>query len=230
VSNRQGKEYKMPVLLIQPWSVPVFKTTLPPDVLQTMIKISDLVIADKEATPWGKELTGQIETELLIENNILYQTGVIDFFSGMIRQFVIACRCQMFPGSIDVVKREEWLTQILTMWIVSQKPGEYNPEHQHLNCQISSVMYLKVPKMLPSRKEHTQSVDGSINFTSNASRDVVFSKSNISISPQVGDFYIFGAEQQHSVYPYRCKEGQEDVERRSISFNAIFSAEEHQLS
>ena len=47
---------------------------------------------------------------------------------------------------------------------------------------------------------------------------------NIAIPPQVGDFYIFGAQQQHEVYPYRCKEGQEDVERRSISFNAVFQS------
>ena len=38
--------------LIQPWSVPVMKITLPPHVLQTMIEISDLVIADKEAIHW----------------------------------------------------------------------------------------------------------------------------------------------------------------------------------
>ena len=51
------------------------------------------------------------------------------------------------------------------------------------------------------------------------------SSPSISIPPQVGDFYIFGAEQQHAVYPYRCEEGQEDVERRSISFNAVFESE-----
>ena len=39
-----------------------------------------------------------------------------------------------------------------------------------------------------------------------------------------GDFYIFGAQQQHAVYPYRCVEGQKDVERRSISFNAVFQS------
>ena len=43
----KDKEYEMQVQMIQPWSVPVFKTTLPPNVLQTMIEISDQVIADK---------------------------------------------------------------------------------------------------------------------------------------------------------------------------------------
>ena len=40
----------------------------------------------------------------------------------------------------------------------------------------------------------------------------------------MGDFYIFGAQQQHAVYPFRCAEGQKETERRSISFNAIFQS------
>ena len=96
--------------------------------------------------------------------------------------------------------------------------------HIHTQCQISTVMYLKIPKMLPSKKEHRPLDDGSILFASNASRDVDFSVPNIVIHPAVGDFFIFGAQQQHSVYPFRCAEGQKDVERRSISFNAIFQS------
>jgi len=214
-----GKEYEMKYDLIQPWSVPVMKTTLPSNVLQTMIEISDLIIADKGAISWGEYLAGQIENELLIEHNILEQTGVMDFFLGAVRQFIIMCKFQM-----NEIQQEEWLVQMLRMWIVSQQPGEYNPLHTHLNCQISSVMYLKVPKMLPDRKEHRQGNDGSIFFVSNASRDTNFSSPDITYPPQVGDFYIFGAHQQHAVYPYRCEEGQEDVERRSISFNAIFQS------
>lgn len=225
-TKKQGKEkdkvYEMEVTLIQPWSVPIFKTTLPPDILQTMIKISDQIIADKNATSWGVNLAGQIDTELMVEHDILEEAGVISFFLGAVQQFVIQCKCQMMPNLIDEVQREEWLIQMLTMWIVSQQPEEYNPMHIHTQCQISTVMYLKVPKMLPSRKEHRQGDDGSILFVSNSSRDIDFSVPNITIPPQVGDFFIFGAQQQHSVYPYRCKEG--DPERRSISFNAIFQS------
>ena len=108
---------------------------------------------------------------------------------------------------------------MLTMWIVSQQPGEYNPMHIHTQCTVSTVMYLKIPKMLPSRKEHRPNDDGSILFASNASRDVDFSNPNTTYHPRVGDFFIFGAQQQHAVYPYRCAEGQKDVERRSVSFN-----------
>ena len=225
LAKKQGKgekRYEMNIQLIQPWSVPVFKTTLPPEILQTMIEISDQVIADKDSKSHGGYLAGQIEKELLVEHNILEQTGVMGFFLGAVRQFIITCKCNMMPGFEQAIQKEEWLTQMLTMWIVSQQPNEYNPIHIHTECQISSVMYLKVPKMLPSKKEHRPLDDGSILFVSNASRDVDFSVPNIAIPPQVGDFYIFGAQQQHSVYPYRCAEG--DPERRSISFNAVFQS------
>ena len=220
----KDKAYEMEVSLIQPWSVPIFKTTLPPEILQTMIEISDQVIADKDAKSHGEYLAGQIDSELLVEHNLLEQTGVMGFFLGAVRQFVIQCKCQMMPQPhhVEAIQREEWLIQMLTMWIVSQQPGEYNPMHIHTQCQISTVMYLKVPKMLPSKKEHRPLDDGSILFVSNTSRDLDLSVPNIVIPPQVGDFFIFGAQQQHAVYPYRCEEG--DPERRSISFNAIFQS------
>ena len=224
LAKKQGKEeqrYDLTYELIQPWSVPVMRTTLPPDVLQTMIELSDQILADKKAQSWGQHLAGQIDTELLVEPDSLKQTGVLGFFLGAIRQFVIQCKCQQMPGSIEAIQQEEWHTQLLSMWIVSQKPGEYNPMHFHTSCQISSVMYLKIPEMIPSRKEHRRD-DGSILFVSNSSRDIEFSSPQLIFPPQVGDFFIFGANQQHAVNPYRCEEGQEDVERRSISFNAVF--------
>ena len=228
LTKKQGKkEYNMPGQLLQSWSVPVMRTSLPPDILQTMIEISDLVIADKESKNYGHALAGQIETELEIEFKILEQTGIMDFFLQTVRQFVIQCKCQQMPGFEQVILKEEWMIQMITMWIVSQQPNEYNPLHVHANCQISSVMYLKVPKMLPQRKQDSTSTipaDGSIVFVSNSSRDLDLSTPIMILPPQVGDFYIFGAQQQHAVYPYRCAEGQKETERRSISFNAIFQS------
>jgi len=219
-----GKEktYEMHIDLIQPWSVPIFKTTLPPDVLQMMTEISDQIIADKDAETWGPNLAGQIETELKVEHEILKQTGVMGFFMGAIREFVIRCKMQQMPDRIPEIRAEQWLTQMLTMWIISQQPGEYNPIHLHTQCTVSAVMYLKVPKMVPSKKEHRPYDDGSISFISNASTDIDFSVPNYTIRPKVGDFFMFGAHQLHLVYPYRCEEG--DPERRSISFNAVFQS------
>ena len=225
-SKKQGiqPQYEISLTMLQPWSTPVMKTELPPEVLQTMIKISDEIIADKEAKSHGHNLAGQIDTELLIEHDFLEQSGMMGFFLGAVRQYVMMCKCQQFPDHVEAMKKEEWLTQMMSMWIVSQYPNEYNPAHLHTQCQISTVMYLKVPEMLPSRKEHRAKDDGSILFFGNASRDIDLSVPQLVCPPKVGDFYIFGAHQQHAVYPYRCAEGQKETERRSISFNAIFQS------
>ena len=214
---------KMPLRMIQPWSVPVLHTKLPDEILQKMIDISDLVIDDEKSLSHGHNLAGQIETELLVDHEILKNVGVFEFFHDVIQQYVIQQKCQQYPFNVEQVQRETWLVNMLSMWVVSQQPNEYNPLHHHTECQISAVMYLKIPKLKKERKEHRRSVDGAITFVGNSSLDIDFSHPNITIVPTVGDFFIFGSNQQHSVNPYRCEEG--DTERRSVSFNAIFSSE-----
>ena len=214
---------KMPLKMIQPWSVPVLHTKLPDEILQKMIDISDLVIDDEKSLSHGHNLAGQIETELLVDHEILKNAGVFEFFHDVIQQYVIQQKCQQYPFNVEEIKKENWLVQMLSMWVVSQQPNEYNPLHHHTECQISAVMYLKIPKLKKERKEHRRSVDGAITFVGNSSLDIDFSHPNITIVPTVGDFFIFGSNQQHSVNPYRCEEG--DTERRSVSFNAIFSSE-----
>ena len=85
-------------------------------------------------------------------------------------------------------------------------------------------MHLKVPEMLTPKKQHRAADDGSLVFHSNWSGNFELSTPSISFLPKVGDFYIFGAQQQHLVYPYRCAEGQEEVERRSVSFNSTYKS------
>ena len=225
-AKKQGeeKQYEMNLTMLQPWSTPVMKTKLPSEVIHTMTEISDKVLADKNAESWGGNLAGQIETELVVEHDILKQTKMMGFLMSAVREFIIMCKCQQMPEYIEAIRKEEWLTQMLSCWIVSQYPNEYNPAHLHTQCQVSSVMYLKVPEMLPSRKEHRVNDDGSILFFGNASRDIDLSVPQMVCKPAVGDFYIFGAHQQHAVYPYRCAEGQKETERRSISFNSIFQS------
>ena len=211
---------KMPLIMIQPWSVPVMNTTLPPEILQKMIDISDSVIDDEKSLSHGHNLAGQIETELLVDHEILKNAGVYEFFHDVIQQYVIQQKCQQYPYDIELIQAERWLVNMLSMWVVSQQPNEYNPIHVHTECHLSSVMYLKVPKFEPSKKTHRSSDDGSITFISNGSIDTEFSTPTITITPTVGDFFIFGSKQLHTVYPYRCEEG--DPERRSVSFNAIY--------
>ena len=221
--DKNKKSYEMPMLLLQPWSVPVLQSKLPQEVLDVMIKISDDIINDKESISHGEYLAGQVDTELRVPHELLHDAKIMEFFNGFCEHFIRTVKCQQYPYDVGRVQAEKLFVQMLTMWIVSQQPNEYNPIHIHTECQLSCVMYLKVPKFEPPRKAHRNSDDGSITFISNSPKDSEFGASPITIRPSVGDIFIFSAAQQHGVYPYRCTEG--DPERRSISFNAIFETE-----
>ena len=47
-AKKQGiqPQYEISLTMLQPWSTPVMKTELPPEVLQMMIKISDQILSD----------------------------------------------------------------------------------------------------------------------------------------------------------------------------------------
>ena len=221
--KKNSEAYEMDIKLLQPWSVPVLATKLPNPILGKMLEISDEILDDsKQQQSWGSNLAGQIKSEFLVPHEKLYEAGIMHFFMDTIRQFIIQCKCQMNPWKEEDVHAETWMTQMLSMWIVSQYPNEYNPMHLHTQCHVSSVMYLKVPKFEPAIKSHRSDDDGSILFVNSAGRDVELSTPNFHVSPKVGDYYIFGAHQQHAVYPYRCSEG--DPDRRSVSFNAIYKS------
>ena len=85
-------------------------------------------------------------------------------------------------------------------------------------------MYLKIPEFLPARKSHSNHDDGAIGFTNNVGKDLLWGIPTMTLQPNVGDFFLFPASQQHFVYPFRTADGK--GERRSVSFNAVFSNEE----
>ena len=70
------------------------------------------------------------------------------------------------------------------------------------------------PSMLPSK----------ITFVNSTCNDSGLVSPQFSWRPQVGDFFIFPAQQSHFVYPFRTADGK--GERRSVSFNAIFATED----
>jgi uncharacterized protein (TIGR02466 family) len=154
---------------------------------------------------------------------ILKQEDLLEFFLEVCNNFVIQAFYQAYPFDRGQIDGEKWQTQLSNMWINSQKDNEYFPIHKHTNCVISSVMYLKIPEYLPDRRlyQHNLTQDGSVTFTNNVSSNRIWAHPIMSVLPQVGDLFIFPAEQLHEVSPFRTADGK--GERRSISFNADFS-------
>ena len=225
-AKKQGENFEMHFELLQPWSTFVLKTTLPPPILEKMIRITDKIVDNAEnEKSHGHNLAGQIKDELWVDHEILVREELMGFFLDVSRNFVVQQTCQSKPLEKQAILDDEWYTQMLSMWIISQKDNEYNPCHVHTECALSTVMYLKIPEYLPSRKSHRED-DGAINFINNCSKDPLWGNSTLTIQPQVGDFFIFSSYVQHFVYPFRTEDG--GGERRSVSFNAVFSSKSEQ--
>ena len=213
------------VEFIQPWADVLMRTKLPDDVLEGMLEITDQVLQNPDRENWGKNLAGQIEDEPLIPHQMMmdYKLGnngsVFNWLMNCVGEYVKSCSKQQATSSDwDKVKGVEWLTQMKSCWAVSQWEGEYNPIHIHTECQLSTVLYLKVPEFLPPTKPERDD-DGSIVFIGSSGINSSLTRNLIKWKPKVGDFFIFPAHLQHCVYPFKT-EG--DQERRSVSFNADF--------
>ncbi len=225
------EEFELQVELLQPWSTFVMKTKLPPPILEKMLKITDEIVENPESfSPF--QAFASIKEEFSIEQEILKHEDLTEFFSAVIRKFVIQQTLQMnpFEGDIENILNDEWYIEILNMWCISQKDNEYQPIHHHqLHMRsCSSVMYLKIPEYLPKENpaSNATSEDGAITFINNTARDSFWGAPSMTIQPTVGDLLIFPASMSHYVNPFRTVDGR--GERRSVSFNASFSSKSMQ--
>jgi len=104
--------------------------------------------------------------------------------------------------------------KILSLWVVRQFKGEYNPIHYHQG-DISGVGYIKLPKdmilnkLIKNKKHKT---NGTIDFI-NGQKNFL-SKSIYNVIPKVGELILFPNYLMHTAYPFNV-----DGERRSFSFN-----------
>ena len=106
-------------------------------------------------------------------------------------------------------------TTILMSWVNFMKAGEFNPPHTHPDCDLSSVLFIKIPEALKEEQKKfigTGSGPGSLSFTYGEFQPHIIS--GRSFFPEEGDLFIFPATLTHFVTPF-MSEG----ERISMSAN-----------
>ena len=220
--NAVNPKHQLNVTIIQPWSNIIVKFKMPKPIFEDFSALYDTVMEDKETTNFGTKLVGQVVSEPYVNpNNLDKHLTFKQFCYDAVRNFVTTQKRQNWqhePDRIKEIENDQLFTKITSMWFVNQKPGEYNPIHVHTGCKISAIAYLKTPKFQEKgRKEHYDT-DGKLSFTNNTGADFHWTNDIAHFSPVAGDFYIFGALQQHMVWPYRSTK--EDDLRVSMSFNA----------
>jgi len=153
-------------------------------------------------------LAGRIDSELDIIK-ILPKLKIFNKINFCINDYMATL------NNFDILPSPQIQTKIKSCWINDMTEGEYNPIHVHngpTNAGLSCVLFLKVPEFINDAKHGHKFRDGQLCFLG-------YDRKLIYITPVIGDFYLFRANQQHTVYPFKTKIKGEI--RRSMSFNLI---------
>tara|TARA_E500000318_G_C3561504_1_gene213666 strand:+ start:77 stop:667 length:591 start_codon:yes stop_codon:yes gene_type:complete len=156
----------------------------------------------------SKDLAGRLDTELSIIE-FLPKLKIFNKINFFINDYL------MTLNNFGLLEEPSIKTQIKSCWINDMVEGEYNPVHTHngpLNQGCSCVLFLKVPEFINDVKHEHKFHDGQLAFLG-------FDRKVIWQTPKVGDFYLFQANQPHTVYPFKTKIKGEI--RRSMSFNLV---------
>ena len=160
-------------------------------------------------TNWNHELAGHLKNQYRYAEvfDQWFYTEMSEVFTGYRQAHCIYHGFEYLP--IQLVYQD--------LWVNFMQAGDFNPPHIH-SGDISFVIFVNVPKKLETEmKEHegTTAKPGQLifNYGENSKLRQWASIGHF-ITPKTGDMYIFPAQQQHWVAPYKT-----DVTRISVSGN-----------
>jgi hypothetical protein len=205
----------------QPWSAPILHSSLSEIQIKELLEITDSILKDGNKKSYNNQLAGEIENEWGIPTSIVeldsFKNYIDDLSLRYLTSFASQCHYEKdkIPPHLARFAQSLQKAVLTSAWFNDQKDDEYNPIHNHTGI-LSGVLYLKIPEYLPSRKN--KDMDGTITFVENAAdTDIIMTNSTLTISPKVGDIFLFPALLKHQVYPFRTVGGRGI--RRSLSFN-----------
>ena len=193
------------IQIAKPFGPSIAKVKIPDELVLKLNDYVDGVIKDEsksKSQDFGGKLIGQVTQEFRLDKNFYKSSGWLEFLGKSVSSWILKSN----GSSVKTFT-------ILDTWVVRQFKNEYNPTHWH-SGHVSGVGYLKVPKNLGSIPNKTKNPNGKLELI-HGSRQFL-SSSTFSITPEVGDFYLFPNYMMHTVYPFTDT----DEERRSVSFNA----------
>ena len=161
----------------------------------------DLKIKNKNSD-YSSKLASQIKNEIRLNKNFVKK--------NLAKEVIFNAKKFLKNEKIKNIKE----IRILSLWVVRQFKGEYNPIHYH-EGDLSGVGYVVLPKNMTKNNEIKNKkiqTNGTVDFI-NGQKNFL-SKSIYNIVPKIGDMYIFPNYLMHTAYPFNI-----EGERRSFSFN-----------
>ena len=214
-----------PAELIRPFGPSIIKCKIPDEFIKILNKDCIEIGEDEEKRKnldWSDYLAGRVKWEYRVRQEALKDLQVL-----------ISAWCKSLLMPLNIRSEEEakqfgdsMQIGILSSWYIRQWKHEYNPVHFHTGCLLSSVGYLSLPEDIEEfweeeDKDHNSS-GGQIEWISGQMG--LTNTTRLKVKPKVGDFYIFPAWLDHTVYPFNSKYDHPDPkgERRSFSCNMTY--------
>ena len=202
---------KYSIEITKPFGPTVVKFVMPQNIIESLNTYVDRIILDENRSKeldHGKHLAGNVNQEFRLESKFVESSGLLNMLGSVTVKWLESTE-----------RKKITKFNIVSSWIVRQFENEFNPVHHH-GGHISGVGYLKVPKNFGNnyQKNKKENYNGKLSLIHG---NTMFNCNSIySITPKVGEFYLFPNYLLHTVYPFYGKE-----ERRSISFNATVDSE-----
>ena len=175
-----------------------------------------LRVAKKNTEDFRHQLAGIIEDEKLFTKD--NTNWFMEYFSNYFKIYMEGLVKFNQQGLLKQISE----LQIGKVWVNYMKANEFNPPHIH-SGDLSFVMYLEIPKGLNKEREEykgTSSGPGAIQFSYGeadpSNRPACFATHHAFL-PEPGDFFIFPANLQHCVFPFKC-----EGTRTSVAGNVIY--------
>lgn len=160
----------------------------------------------KLKVPYNTRLAGKIEHEKLFD---LEKLWIKEGFSPYVNSYL-----QGYGHFSNIKFNNKW--EITSMWINIQKANEFNPIHLHTNCNISFVLWLKIPSKI--LKEKTVSLSSPPGWTTFIhGEEQLLCVTDRTFGPVENRMMMFNSKLRHEVTPFNTK-----VERISIAGNIKF--------
>jgi len=190
---------------MRPLGVNLYETTLNESHLNHFIKLTDIILTDKKDY-YGDNLSGQLKDEWEMTNWTVKCGSIL---KSHLKKYIKENYSNIKNPAVAISR----------MWVNEMTKYEYNPVHYHPFCDISAVLFLKVPKLEYSCIAKKGKKDGQLEFISNS---FGFLENGLyTVEPEAGKLILFPSKLLHTVYPFNC-----DGVRRTISFNATWKGEE----
>ncbi len=202
--------------IFKPFGPSIVKISIPEDIISSMNSYVEEIIKDKEKlkeNDEGHKLAGNVYQEFLLDTDFMKKIKWANFL-GLV--------CEKWVWREKALKLKKF--QIIKSWIVRQFKNEYNPIHYHTG-NISGVGYLKVPSTMGETQQKNKTINNNGKLILIDGSKKMFCSPTYTITPKVGDFYLFPSYLMHTVYPFSDTE----EERRSVSFNAIIDEQSSML-